>query len=595
MEKRIIIAVALSFAVLYIYQGMFMPKPVPKPPAKAVQTQQANGSAAQPAGTSQTPAGGQGANAAGSPAPLAQAGAVQTTAQQAGATVPAAEVLSGETEERDIVVDTDTIRAVFTNRGAVLKHWNLKRYKFENKEAVDLVAQRLPNAPRPFSIDTGDQAMDQRINNALFKVEGGGATTDSKTNRTQLSFEYRDAAGLGVRKSFTINHDRYTIEAGVSSLQGLQAGNLAFKMGAGLGDVEKTLASRYTKKPEALIFRGGKVERIDAKTVLTAPTYEGDIPWGGVDDHYFMLAAIINKPGAKFSYAPISTPNADGKTTTDYMEYSVKPPAGETSVKFFYGPKQFDLLQGIDQALVGAVDFGWWAFIAVPLLHMLNGINDYIHNYGWSIIILTLLINLVIFPLRHKSVVSMRKMQELQPEIKTIQERYSKLKASDPEKQKMNAELMELYKSRGVNPASGCFPMLLTMPVLFAFYNLLSAAIELRGAPFGLWIQDLSMQDPWYVTPVLMAGTMFWQQRMTPSTADPAQQKMFMFMPLIFGFMFLWAPSGLVIYWFVSNLAAIGQQLITNKIIGPPKPALARPPAEGKIKKVGGGKTNGAN
>jgi YidC/Oxa1 family membrane protein insertase len=163
----------------------------------------------------------------------------------------------------------------------------------------------------------------------------------------------------------------------------------------------------------------------------------------------------------------------------------------------------------------------------------------------------------------------MRKLQALQPEIKSIQERYGKLKATDPDKQKMNTELMGLYKERGVNPASGCVPILLTMPVLFAFYSLLSAAIELRGAPFMLWITDLSVYDPYYVTPILMGGTMVLQQMMTPSQADPVQQKMMMIMPVVFTGMFLWAPSGLVVYWFVSNVLAISQQFATNKMLPP--------------------------
>jgi YidC/Oxa1 family membrane protein insertase len=196
------------------------------------------------------------------------------------------------------------------------------------------------------------------------------------------------------------------------------------------------------------------------------------------------------------------------------------------------------------------------------------------------------------FPLRHKSVVSMRKMQQIQPEIKAIQDRYKNLKATDPAKQKMNTELMNLYRERGVNPASGCLPMLLTMPVLFAFYSLLSKAIEIRGAPFGLWIKDLSVYDPYYVTPIIMGVTMLWQQKITPSTVDPAQQRMMMIMPLVFLFMFLWAPSGLVIYWLVSNLLAIGQQYATNRIIGPP--AVPRPAAERRLKTAGGGKSEGA-
>jgi len=185
----------------------------------------------------------------------------------------------------------------------------------------------------------------------------------------------------------------------------------------------------------------------------------------------------------------------------------------------------------------------------------------------------------------------MRKMQELQPDVKAIQNRYSKLKATDPARQKMNSELMALYRERGVNPASGCMPMLLTMPVLFAFYSLLAVSIEIRGAPFVLWITNLAQHDPMYVTPILMGMTMVIQQRMTPSTADPMQQKIMMFMPVMFTFMFLWAPSGLVLYWLISNIWAVGQQYITNKIIGPTEARTVRPPAERRLKRVGSGQT----
>jgi YidC/Oxa1 family membrane protein insertase len=263
-------------------------------------------------------------------------------------------------------------------------------------------------------------------------------------------------------------------------------------------------------------------------------------------------------------------------------------------VRFFVGPKQFDVLQSVDQELVRAIWFGVFGFLAVPLLTALKWVYAFVGNYGWAIIILTVLINLAIFPLRHKSLVSMRKMQALQPQLKAIQDRYSGLKMTDPGRQKMQTEIMGLYKEKGVNPASGCVPMLLTLPVLFAFYSLLSQAIELRGASFGWWIDDLSARDPLYITPVLMALTMFWQQRVTPSTADPTQQRIMMMMPLMFGVMFLAAPSGLVLYWFVGNLFAIGQQYFTNWWIGPPAIATVRPPAERRLKSAGSGRTAGA-
>jgi YidC/Oxa1 family membrane protein insertase len=177
------------------------------------------------------------------------------------------------------------------------------------------------------------------------------------------------------------------------------------------------------------------------------------------------------------------------------------------------------------------------------------------------------------FPLRHKSVVSMRKMQEIQPQMKAIQDRFAKYKITDPERQKMNTEVMELYKAKGVNPASGCVPMLLTFPFLFAFYGMLSQAIEIRGADFMGWIHNLSAPDPYYITPLLMGVTQFWQTKMTPTTADPAQQRIMMFMPIMFTAMSLGFPSGLVIYWLVSTIFTIGQQYLTNYLVGaPPKP-----------------------
>jgi len=593
MEKRVLIAVVLSFLVLYVYQSMFMPKPAPKPVARTAQSETAAGAGAAGAGAGAGAAAGSVPQGAAAPANTAPG----TTAQAAApaGTAGAVEVQVGETSARDVVVETPIATTVFSNEGAVLTHLGLKRYVNDAKKPVDLIPHNTEFSARPFSLETGDKAIDARLNTARYRVAYGGPTTDPKTGAITVTFEYRDSGGLGIQKAFTINPRNYTIEARVDGAQGFKTSALAFRMGSGLGDVEKVVASRYTKKAEGILFRDGAVERHDAKAILAQPAYEGNVRWAGVDDHYFMSAALLGGPGAHVTYEARTVTAADGKTTADYISYTVQPPAGTTAVRVFLGPKQFDLLQSIDQDLVRAVDFGWFAFLGVPLLHGLNAINGVIGNYGWSIIILTLLINLAIGPLRHKSVVSMRKMQELQPEIKAIQDRYGKLKATDPDKQKMNTELMELYKSRGVNPAGGCLPMLLTMPVLFAFYNLLSQAIELRGAPFGLWIKDLSLADPLYITPVLMGITMLVQQRMTPSTADPVQQKMFMFMPVVFTVMFVAAPSGLAIYWFVSNLAGIMQQVITNRIIGPPQVRAPRPPAERKMKRVGEGRTNGAS
>jgi YidC/Oxa1 family membrane protein insertase len=294
-------------------------------------------------------------------------------------------------------------------------------------------------------------------------------------------------------------------------------------------------------------------------------------------------------------YSPVAVTLPEHPEGAHYVSWAARYPTPATPAAYFAGPKDFDVLAAVDRDLVRSIDFGMFAWLVVPLLRALKYLNLYVGNYGWSLILLTVLINLVMFPLRHKSVVSMRKMQDIQPEVKAIQERYAKLKMSDPARSKMNTELMALYKERGVNPASGCVPMLLTLPVLFAFYSMLSVAIELRGAPFIGQIHDLSAHDPWFIWPVVMGVTMFVQQRMTPSTADPIQQKMMLFMPIMMTGMFLWAASGLVIYWTVSNVWGIGQQMITNRLIGPAVQRSIRPPAERRVKNVGGGKTDQAS
>jgi YidC/Oxa1 family membrane protein insertase len=328
-----------------------------------------------------------------------------------------------------------------------------------------------------------------------------------------------------------------------------------------------------TRKSEALFSSEGDVERIQAAKLSAEPRYQGQYEFAGVDTHYFMSTAV--QPGnAEIVYYPLSVPakSPTAAVSRDYVGYDIRfrsMPKGPSNARFFVGPKHFETLRRTDADLVRAIWFGMFAFLSVPLLSALNWVHGFIGNYGWSIIALTVIINAAMFPLRHKSNVSMRKMQEIQPQVKAIQDRYANLKATDPARQKMNTELMELYRQKGVNPASGCVPMLLTFPVLLAFYSLLSESIELRNAPFILWIHDLAAPDPYYVTPILMGASQMLQQRLTPmSGGDPVQQKMMMFMPIIFTFLFITSPAGLALYWFASNVLVIGQQLLTNRMIG---------------------------
>jgi YidC/Oxa1 family membrane protein insertase len=411
-----------------------------------------------------------------------------------------------------------------------------------------------------------------------------------------LTFEYQDASGLTARKEFSfVPTSPYVITFSASVTQGGRELVPTVQWGPALGSGIVASSRTYNPPPQPIFYRDGSVSRIADAKVAENASQDGVFGFAGADDHYFLTALVTPAQPIHLDYRLITVPVATApNTAAHFIDWSARFPSSPKNVKFFAGPKDFDVLAAVDRDMVRSIHFGMFAWLVVPLLHALKWVDGFVGNYGWSIIILTVLINLAMFPLRHKSVVSMRRMQELQPEVKAIQDRYAKLKVTDPARQKMNTEMMSLYRERGVNPASGCVPMLLTLPVLFAFYSMLSVAIELRGAPFVGWIHDLSVHDPLFITPVLMGITQFIQTRMTPSTADPMQQKMMMFMPIIFMAMFIWAPSGLVLYWTTSNLWAIGQQAFTNRLIGASAQRTVRPPAERRVKSAGGGKTDQA-
>ena len=572
MERRVLVAVVLSFLVLYAYQALFVPPP---PPAQQIQPS---------------------ANPAATPPPDAASPAPAPAAPEQ----PQPEALISDANEREILVETATVQAVFSNRGGRVMRWRLKEYRDGNGEPLDLVPSGLPaEEARPFSLRVEDEAITRRLNSAIYRVSGdAGGRVDATSGAGTLVFEYQDAAGLRARKEFQFDPRSYVVGFTASVSNGTMPLNPAVQWGPGLGDAGASsgggsfFTGNYVQPPSAIFHRDGDVERLLADDLLEQPAHEGQFRFAGLDDHYF-IAVAVNPGQARVEYRPVTLPG-EGETTRQVLDQTFRFPQPPAKVRFFYGPKQFEQLRAVDAELVRAINFGIFAFLAVPLLDALTWIYGYVGNWGWAIIFLTILINIVVFPLRHKSVVSMRKMQLLQPQMKAIQDRYAGMKVTDPARQKMNTEIMNLYREKGVNPASGCVPMLLQMPLLFAFYSMLSQAIELRGADFGLWIHDLSQADPYFVVPILMAASMYWQQKITPTTADPAQQRIMMMMPLMFSVMFLWAPSGLVIYWFVSNVWAIGQQYFTNWWLGPAPVSTVRPPAERRLKSAGAGKSAGA-
>jgi len=560
MERRIFLAIILAAVVMYGWQAFFMPPP-PAPRSNASQQAEAP------------------AKASATPAPAAQAPSPQGETKPSAAPVLA---VKGEQTEREIVVDTAVAKVVLTNRGGRVLHWQLKDYRTPAGEPVDLVPSNIPaDQPRPFSLRVDDAQVTQRLDESLYQVRGDtNGRVDATKSSGGVTFEFEDAAGLRVRKELRFEPRNFVVSFSADVHNGEMALNPWIAWGPGLGDLGAMSSggSYFTgnsvQPPQAIFHRDGDVERLKVDAVTKQPTHEGQFGFAGIDDHYF-VAALINPGQARLEFKPVSI-SVPGRTTPIQFlsgAYRLQKPH---DVRVYVGPKQFDLLRAVDPELVRAINFGRFSWMVVPLLSALKWLFGFLGNYGWAIVVLTILLNLVLFYPRHRSVVAMRKMQAIQPEMKAIQDRYANLKATDPAKQKMNTEVMNLYRERGVNPASGCVPMLLTMPVLLAFYSLLSMSIELRGAPFVGWIHDLSAPDPYFVIPLLMGITMFWQQRISPTSADPTQQRVMMIMPIMFTAMMAFSPSGVVLYWTVSQLWAIGQQYLTNRLIGPPVVATVR-------------------
>lgn len=575
MEKRVLLAVFLSFLVLIVYQRFLAPPPPPE---------------GVPAAVEQVPP-----QAAAARAPEARPTQPAERPEPASETRP----LVADATEQEVVFENEDVRAVFSNRGAALTSWKLQKYLAAPDVPVDLVpSSRAPETPAGFALTVNDAALSAKIQNVLYHVNDDGLNVGGGQGERRLVFEYQDAS-LHVRKEFVfgLGPEAYIVSVNAEVTSGGERIPYTIQSGPGLADGDASagggnfLAPSYVQPAGGVFYLNDDDTRLATSTLQQTPHYEGTFKYVGIDDQYFLQVALPGSEPVRAQYGVFASPIAGAAPQVNFGVERTS----DTPLRYFYGPKDFDQLAAVDRDLVRVINFGIFAPIVVPLLNALKWVNGYVGNYGWSIIILTILINAAIFPLRHRSVVSMRKMQELQPEMKAIQDRYAKLKTTDPARQKMNQEVMALYRERGVNPASGCVPMLLTLPVLFAFYSLLSAAIEIRGAPFVGWIHDLSKHDPYYVTPLLMGATMVWQQRITPTTADPVQQRVMMFMPVMFTFMFLWAPSGLVLYWLVSNLWAIGQQQLTNRLIGSTTTRAPRPAVpEARMKRVGAGKTDQA-
>jgi YidC/Oxa1 family membrane protein insertase len=542
MEKRIFTAVVISIAVLFIWSGLIVPKYFPQLVKKPVPAQEQTQTV--PPGTAP-----RGATATTTAVPVAGSPAVSSHPVTAPVIVPVA----GAALQTTTVETTDFI-AQFSNRGAQLVSFRLKHYKTPSGDLVELVKARPPSrADFPFAVETTDPALAARLNNALYQV------TD-RVEKGLRVIEYRYAeAGVSATKTFRVGNE-YQFDFAVAITPPVR-----YRVAIGPGI--RTLGADE-KDTQIVVTGNGVVQRNDKLTVIRREKADAfdiftDLQFIGIEDNYF-LAVIRPTTADGGVMRRIEVPVEGSKDKRRELYAAVNATSsGIVAGTTFWGPKQVKIAEkyGYDSTL----QFGYFGFIGRILLEVLIWINHTTKNYGFAIILLTIVIKIVLYPLQHKSIVSMKRMQRVQPKVEAIKKRYKSSRTDVEQRNKMNAEMMKLYQQEGINPMGGCLPIVLQLPILWGFYGLLSRAIELRGAPFIFWIHDLSARDPYYITPILMTVTMFIQQAMTPTTADPAQKRMFLVMPLVFGFIFKDFPSGLVLYWLVQNVLTIVQQSIMNK------------------------------
>ncbi|MFQ5737621.1 MAG: membrane protein insertase YidC [Acidobacteriota bacterium] len=482
------------------------------------------------------------------------------------------------------VVNKDVVLAL-SNVGGVVKSARLLHYFSETREPLEMVVQGLPASfDRPLALRVGDPELQRELKSAVYEVEG--ALELRAQAPVELTFRYRSPR-LSVTRRIRVPESGYAF--GVVTELSARGRPLEFSLylGPGIGKEGWTKSSGVFGDrtgdflfPKIAYYHADSVERYQESDVEEMEKVEVEARWVAFDSQFFSY--FLFGPSAIRSVGLTreewSQPGSDGKDEPRALLGAEVGLRNGAPCEVFFGPKDLNSLHEIDPTLTKLVDYGWFAVLVKPLVFVLQVIYGGVHNYGWAIIILTFVINLALLPIRYKQMASMKKMSQLQPQLKAIQDRYKKLSRDDPKKQDMNKEVMALYQRHGVNPLGGCLPLLIQMPFLFAFYRMLASSIELRGAPFIWWIQDLSKHDPYYVTPIVMGLTMVVQQKVTPATGDPSQRRMMMLMPVVFTFFFLSVSSGLALYFLFSNIFGVLLQLGMQKM----SPAVVPMPAKKK-------------
>jgi YidC/Oxa1 family membrane protein insertase len=598
-EKRVMLAFALSIVMLVLFK-IFVIKEPPPEPKKAAQT------------TTATAPG--------------QPGATTTAKTEAAASSPVAPpvalpVLQGA-KAQEIVVEGGLYRVTFSTVGAVVRSWVIKNYpKGEQIDTIDTHACEALGFP--LSLSLADSTLNAQLNQAIYvaKAYQGGALAAGREPQelsgntfsppVNLTFTYSDGK-IQVKKQFSFG-DRYVVKTEVSVFDGQHYMPVEVAWPGGFGD--QTLAPSVSSMVDRAVYES--VDESKVREVTLTPSFfgrffsggnssanesrqdvSGPLVLAGLEDRFFAEVFLPDSPDSRAQITrDVWTPtDFKGEEKEKPRPLGVKlgiPTAKPLDFRLFVAPKDLGVLRAMNPPLDSLVDFGFFSILAKPLFLCMRYIYDHwVHNYGWAIVLLTLIINMAMLPLKLKSLRSAQEMQKVAPIVKGIQDKYKSYKFNDPRKQKMNEEVMKVYSEHGINPLGGCLPMLLQMPFLYAFYRVLDIAIELRHAPWILWVTDLSAPDRLHflgfnnipVLVVVMTVASYFSMKLTPQpTADPSQQRMMALMPVFMGFMFYRFASGMVLYWLTSSLVQVAQQVFINRRMPPPNPLpVPRKPLEAK-------------
>ena len=466
-----------------------------------------------------------------------------------------------ERSAREVLVETPNYRATFTNSGARLKRFELKNYRTANDLSSPLVNVLDVSSNKAASLRlSGLDGLNLGSDDFYSFTEGLTTLQVAAGQSSDLIFRTTTTTGVLVEKIYRFRGDSYDFDLEihlVNTSGKVQSGTLLISM---LHPWDEKNPGGSYEFIGPVTLAGEKVHSDDVDDLVKeTKSYDKDVVWSGFKNKYF-YSTLVPLEGAATKVVVRKVQDTI-ESQFESAGQSLQPGA-EVRLRYlaYFGPLDMDILKATGQQLDKAIDFGFFSFLGFPLFIVLKYFNTFLHNFGWSIIVLTAVIKIVFWPLTQKSYSSMKSMQKLQPEMTKLREKFKN------DRDRMNREIMELYKTHRVNPVGGCLPMLIQIPVFFALYQVLMNSIELRHAPFMLWITDLSAKDPYYITPLVMGATMFIQQKLTPTPSiDPIQAKIFLFLPVVFTVMFLNFPSGLVIYWLVNNLLTIAQQLHVNR------------------------------